>query len=126
MVEVKAYTPYIYQLKTVKSTILYYGTEHTFDVHSDVFRDVQDIISSYQPNLVLVEGVLQLKNNNQTEKTAHILWIRSDLPGCHNFCMNWKKKQKILRSHLLWQNVNNNIWSAYNKSETGYFVGINI
>ena len=64
--------------------------------------------------------------DNQTEKTAHILWIRLDLPSCHNFCMNWKKKQKILRSHLLWQNVNNNIWSAYNKSETGHFVGINI
>ena len=43
----------------------------------------------------------------KTEKTAHILWIRSDLLVCHNFCMNWKRKQKILRSHLLWQNVEN-------------------
>lgn len=79
MVEVKAYTPYIYQLKTVKSTILYYGTEHTFDVHSDVFRDVQDIISSYQPNLVLVEGVLQLKNNKRQFIDALIRLSKEDV-----------------------------------------------
>lgn len=49
----------------------------------------------------------------KTEKTAHILWIRSDLPVCHNFCMNWKKRQKILRSHLLWQNVENFMTSEH-------------
>lgn len=66
--------------------------------------------ADYKAHSLSVSDIVVLHENRET---AHILWIRSDLPVCHNFCMNWKKKQKILRSHLLWQNVENFMTSEH-------------